>query len=110
MNICMWTHTHTHVHRLILYLEEAKFENLKGKLSDSRILVWFPLEQSAVLHPAKVRHGDREGLRNGRSCRMWPQKEAAHYVITCALSTVTAQTDFPFYEKGCCQTVETRDF
>lgn len=103
-------HVDTHIQRLIVYLEEAKFENLKGNFSDSRVLVWFPLEQSAVLHPAKGRHGDREGLRNGRSCRMWPQKEAAHYTITCAVSTVTAQRDFPSYEKGCCRTVETRDF
>lgn len=84
----MHVDTHIHTHRLILYLEEAKFENLKGKFSDSRVLVWFLLEQSAVLHPARVRHGDREGLRNGRSCR------------ACAGSTVTAQTDFPSYEKG----------
>lgn len=103
-------HVDTHIQRLIVYLEAAKFENLKGNFSDSRVLVWSPLEQSAVLHPAKGRHGDREGLRNGRSCRMWPQKEAAHYTITCALSTVTAQRDFPSYEKGCCRTVETRDF
>lgn len=87
----MHVDTHKHTHRLILYLEEAKFENLKGKFSDSRVLVWFLLEQSAVLHPARVSHGDREGLRNGRS-------------------TVTAQTDFPSYEKGGCQTVEMRDF